>query len=380
MAAGTAGRTSCGGSRRRAVSGVVVRDRRHQARARDARRYDPAARPLLRAAGAAQGARPEHFHVVTPDPDDPIHDLSRRRLRRVLPAGPRAAGGDVAQDDEDVAAAQLSRSRSITATCVRGPAVCSQKRRADDHLSLVAGISRVQRARAEQRVATRRRARGDCPLPLAFKPDAGSTETYVRVREQARVQFESRGNERARSTSCWPSRRSKGLAGCPSRRPATSSWISRAIRSPAKADASTCSALVTLDAGGEPVYRACWALTDAGRTRRPSRRSWTSIVDVVDGAPGMHVYHYAPYEPSALQAADGPLRDARGGDRRAASRAALRRPLRGRAPGPARGRRALLDQEPRAVLRVRRATSPLLDASRSLRAHGAGAGARAAGR
>ena len=79
-----------------------------------------------------------------------------------------------------------------------------------------------------------------------------------------------------------------------------------------------------------------------------STSSWTGSTQ----DPSLHIYHYAPYEPTRARAADGPPRDARGRGRPAAARRRLRRPLPGRAPGRPRVGRELLDQEARAALRL----------------------------
>ena len=69
---------------------------------------------------------------------------------------------------------------------------CDKKRHDDDHLSLVAGISRLQRKELESRNVNTLTKLAHLTVPLAFKPRRGSVETYVRVREQALVQLESK--------------------------------------------------------------------------------------------------------------------------------------------------------------------------------------------
>ena len=58
--------------------------------------------------------------------------------------------------------------------------------------------------------------------------------------------------------------------------------------------------IVSLGEGGEPVYRAFWA-----QTEQEERAAFDSIMSLImeawDSDPGMHVYHYAPYEPSAFK-------------------------------------------------------------------------------
>ena len=58
--------------------------------------------------------------------------------------------------------------------------------------------------------------------------------------------------------------------------------------------------MVSLDANGAPVYRAYWGLNDADE-----RASFEAVIDLIDASiaahPGMHVYHYAPYETTAFK-------------------------------------------------------------------------------
>ena len=69
---------------------------------------------------------------------------------------------------------------------------CDKRRRDDDHLCLVAGISKLQINELKARgIATVKDLAG-MPLPLDWKPDRGSIDSYGRVREQARLQVEAR--------------------------------------------------------------------------------------------------------------------------------------------------------------------------------------------
>ena len=65
---------------------------------------------------------------------------------------------------------------------------CDAKRRADDHLSLVAGISKGQIAELAGHAITTSAALAAMPIPLTFKPSRGSVSALERVREQARIQ------------------------------------------------------------------------------------------------------------------------------------------------------------------------------------------------
>jgi uncharacterized protein len=67
-------------------------------------------------------------------------------------------------------------------------AECDEKRRDDDHLSLVAGITRLQQKQLRAWDTDTTRKLAVLPIPLQRRPDFGVPEGYVRVREQARVQ------------------------------------------------------------------------------------------------------------------------------------------------------------------------------------------------
>ena len=85
---------------------------------------------------------------------------------------------------------------------------------------------------------------------------------------------------------------------------------------------------VTLGENDALNYTGQWALS-----REDERRIFEGFIDFVIARwqqyPDLHIYHFAPYEPVAFKAVDGPLRLARGRDRPHAAREAVRRSLRG---------------------------------------------------
>jgi len=65
---------------------------------------------------------------------------------------------------------------------------CDTRRRADDHLSLVAGLSNSHAAEMKKWNVETLQKLATVPLPLAYKPARGAIETFTKLREQARVQ------------------------------------------------------------------------------------------------------------------------------------------------------------------------------------------------
>src|SRR5262249_23309710 len=93
--------------------------------------------------------------------------------------------------------------------------ICNEKRRKDDHLSLVAGISRLQRRELEARGVLTLAELAMIPLPLAFKPKRGATPTYEGVREHDRLQLVAREKQQPVFEILEPIEKEKGLCRLP---------------------------------------------------------------------------------------------------------------------------------------------------------------------
>src|SRR5437773_2062965 len=247
---------------------------------------------------AAQGVRPEHFYVVTPDPAVPItayrvddYAAYFRLLRAKMEA-------TVAQDHAAVAAANYPEPVDHCDVCIWS-SECNEKRHQDDHLSLVAGISRIQRRELESRRVTTLAQLATVPLPLPFKPKRGSADAYIRVREQARVQFESRG----KAPPIFELRECEdgnGLSRLPEPSPGDLFLDLEGDLFAAEGGREYLFGVVTLAPDGTPSYRPFWAFTE-----RDERQAFESVMDLIMASwgahDGMHAYHYAPYEPGAFK-------------------------------------------------------------------------------
>jgi uncharacterized protein len=243
---------------------------------------------------AAQGARPERFHVVTPDAVTPVHTyrvddyaayfrLVRGKMVETVALGyDRVAGENYPEPVEHCETCQWR-------------ADCSATRRRDDHLSLVAGITRTQRRELATRSVDTVTTLAGLAIPLTFKPKRGSAETYVRVREQARLQVESR-DKTPPLHELLAVEADKGMCRLPEPTPGD---LFLDLEGDAYAAEGGREYLFGL-ARADGRYDAAWAFTD-----HEERRGFEWVVDtIVETAlehPGMHVYHYAPYEPAALK-------------------------------------------------------------------------------
>ncbi len=146
---------------------------------------------------------------------------------------------------------------------------CDQRRRADDHLSLVAGIRRQQRDQFEVWNAETMGKLAVLPIPLKERPRHGSKAGYERVREQARVQVEGRTEKKLKHELLLPVAEGMGFCRLPE---------------PTADD-------VFVDLEGDPFvgeqglqYLFGFVFRNAG-----GERSYD------------HVYHFGAYEPGALK-------------------------------------------------------------------------------
>jgi predicted RecB family nuclease len=242
-----------------------------------------------------QGVRPEFAYVVSPADGDVREEAWRvdaygafyRRVKRALEAS--LAVAPVASYPEPVSACDICRWFEQ----------CDEQRRKDDHPAFVAGLGRnhVNELR-EQQLGTLTQF-AEAATPFAWKPRRGSIETYAALQKQAKVQLAGRAAEKPihELIAYQPG---LGLARLPA---------------PSKGD-------IFLDFEGDPhvgnggleylfgyvfahdtgalVYRADWAL-NAEAEKKAFETFIDFVIDRQKVHPGLHIYHYAPYEPSALK-------------------------------------------------------------------------------
>lgn len=243
-----------------------------------------------------QGVFPEYMHVVAPGQPFAIERL------RVSDFG--AYYRFVKRRLERAVAVPLADARTYpvpTPHCevCRWWSECDRRRREDDHLCLVAGIRRLhERELQGQGVRTLTRLAAE-PLPIAWRPERGAAETYVKLREQARVQYQSR-NETRPVHELLPLQDECGLARLPQPSPGDVFLDLEGDPFVAGGGQEYLFGYVVLSNAGQPEYRAHWALDRASEKAAFERvvddvtERWRSHAD-------LHIYHYASYEPSAVK-------------------------------------------------------------------------------
>ena len=177
---------------------------------------------------------------------------------------------------------------------------CNARRRADDHLTFVAGISRLQikelRTRLERRHAraARRSAR------RAEKPTRGSREALERTRDQAAIQLKARRMQGRQHEvlAARPRARLLAAAGARARRsvPRSRGRPARARRRPRVS--------VRRQRHARRLHAALGDEPGRGKARvRAQSSTASSRRSRADRA--MHVYHFGAYEPTAFKRLSG---------------------------------------------------------------------------
>lgn len=176
---------------------------------------------------------------------------------------------------------------------------CALRRRADDHLSLVAGISKTQIEELVRRGAATMAALATLPVPLQWRPDRGTASSYEKVREQARLQVEGRTAGEV-LYEALPLVAEFGLFRLPE---PSAGDIFFDFEGDPFVDGGGLEFLfgyLYANDDGTDAYVGDWVTT-----RQQERAAFERFIDFVTERrtvhPGLHVYHYAPYEPAALK-------------------------------------------------------------------------------
>ena len=176
---------------------------------------------------------------------------------------------------------------------------CDQRRRADDHLSLVAGISKVQIDELKRQDIETAANLAVMPLPLAWKPTRGAAYSYERVREQARIQVEGRAAG-AMLHELLPVVPGFGLASLPA--PSAGDVFFDLEGDPFAGEGGLEYLFGYSFANGDGTdsYTCDWAFS-----REEEKANFERFIDFVmarlEQHPDLHIYHFAPYEPAALK-------------------------------------------------------------------------------
>ncbi|MFN8525941.1 MAG: TM0106 family RecB-like putative nuclease [Chloroflexota bacterium] len=269
-----------------------------------ARLYEPVDTKLARAASAdailqlchyasllesVQGSAPERLHLI-------LGDGRRESFRhRDFAAYYRSVRQRLEDTLASAAPPPYPDPVAHCAVCEWAPR-CEARRRADDHLSLVAGMRSDQARRLNQAgIATLAELAG---APRERVPGVGA-ESFARLKAQARLQQRGRESGSVHYEVIAPRSVAPGLALLPAPSPGDLFFDMEGDPLVENGGLEYLFGVSWVEEG-RPCYQAFWA-----HSRQEEKQAFEALVDLISERlrryPDLHVYHYAPYEEAALK-------------------------------------------------------------------------------
>ena len=191
---------------------------------------------------------------------------------------------------------------------------CKAWRREHDDLSLIAGIGSNQRRALRARDVDTLAAFAAAPLPFAPPLDGTSRESVARTQAQAAIQLRGRIEQQMLHEFIPPSRLrdgtmepNRGLLSLPP--PSPGDLFFDIEGDPFALDDGVDYLFGVLEPGlaapdGGGAFHAIWSIDGTEVTREAERRAFEQLMDLfmdrLQRDPGLHIYHYASYEPTAI--------------------------------------------------------------------------------
>ena len=195
---------------------------------------------------------------------------------------------------------------------------CRTQWRAEDDLSLVADLSSRQRRALHAIGVTTRTGLAEPAQPLPERLDGAGPGALARIQAQANIQVRGERLKQAISERIPPPRDRKGelapnqgLLMLP--RPSPGDLFFD-IEGDPFFESDEVDGIDYLfgvidpgrrDESGQPTFHAFWSIEDGTVTTGAERRAFEAFIDLVsarlESDPTLHIYHYAPYEPSAVK-------------------------------------------------------------------------------
>jgi predicted RecB family nuclease len=180
--------------------------------------------------------------------------------------------------------------------------VCDARWRTDDNLALVAGITRSQRKHLCEHGVTSGVGLAELGLPVTPKIQKIGEAALLRIHEQARLQVEGRERGQTIYELLEPPEADRGLCILPPPSPGDLFLDLEANPYVLDNGLEYLIGSVTLppEAHSEPQYQALWSF-DRAQEKNAFETFIGTVMERWAKDPAMHIYHYAPYEPTAIK-------------------------------------------------------------------------------
>ena len=176
---------------------------------------------------------------------------------------------------------------------------CADRRRADDHLSLVAGITHLQRSELEANGIHTLEGLAKAPSPLPFRAARSSAESLRRAQAQAKVQWRGRKSANTLYKLLRPMEEGRGLTQLPEPDPGDLVLEIEGDTFVGRRGMEYLFGWLYGD-GTEWRYQHMWA-QDPAEERSAYQRFIDFALERAERDPGMHIYHFGANAPSALK-------------------------------------------------------------------------------
>lgn len=243
----------------------------------------------------AQGRPPEKVFVVAPWSDYQPQEFRfadyAAYFRRV-----KAAAENALELPEDQV--EYPDPKSHCDVC-RWEQQCERRRRADDHLCLVAGISKNQISELQANGFGTAKTLADMPSPMPFHPQRGAPASFERVRAQAAIQVSARetGERKFEFLDVIPE---FGFAALPEPSAGDVFFDIESDQFVGEQGLEYLFGYSYIDDDGAEQYEQDWAFD-----RESEKACFERFVDFVTARrvknPDMHIYHFGGYEAGALK-------------------------------------------------------------------------------
>ena len=244
--------------------------------------------------GDIQGVQPDSMHVVLGGSlDRETFQVSRyiAYFRKVKRDFEQASAGPRDTYPEPVALCDVCEWYSV----------CNDRWHKDDHLSLVASITRLQRKELVTRDIRTMTALGNVTLPLAPKPERIGDAALKRICDQARLQVKGR-TENSLIYELLPPEEGCGLSALPEPCPGDIFLDFESADYAFETGIEYLIGMVFLPDRDDlaPEYHPLWSF-DPVAEKQAFERFIAIVMDRWKRYPSLHIYHYAPYEPAAIK-------------------------------------------------------------------------------
>jgi len=176
---------------------------------------------------------------------------------------------------------------------------CNQKWHVDDHLCLIAGIRSNQMKELEMQGIPTLEFYAKEPKPFRTNPTQGNEETYVKIHDQAKIQLKGR-EKGSKLYELLPILPQRGLNRLPEPSLGDIYFDIEGDHFYEEGGIEYLFGISYRNDNDSIDYKSFWA-----KNRKEEKEAFEKFMKFIlerwEAYPDMHIYHYAPYEPSAIK-------------------------------------------------------------------------------